>query len=85
MMTMTMVATMAATKNAISIWTLVKRMNHLLRLPDLSSPVDSAQPTEPAGYSPPMPADGQSLLSLNVGRIKPTNAQEETVRDKSCE
>jgi hypothetical protein len=38
-----------------SIMVLVKRMNHVLRVPDLSSPVDSAQPTLPAGYSPPMP------------------------------
>jgi len=38
-----------------SIMLLVKRMNHMFLLPDLSSPVDSAHPTLPAGYSPPMP------------------------------
>jgi hypothetical protein len=46
---------MAAMRKARSICTFVKRMNHLLRDPSLSSPVDSAQPTLPAGYSPPMP------------------------------
>lgn len=51
----TTVATIALMKKARSICTLVKRMNHLLRVPSLSSPVDSAQPTLPAGYSPPMP------------------------------
>lgn len=35
-----------------SIIVFVKRMNHLLREPDLSSPLDSAQLTLPAGYSP---------------------------------
>jgi len=38
-----------------SIMVLVKRMNQVFLVPDLSSPVDSAQPTLPAGYSPPMP------------------------------
>lgn len=35
-----------------SIIEFVKRMNHLLRVPDFSSPLDSAQLTLPAGYSP---------------------------------
>ena len=34
---------------------LVKRMNHMFLVPDLSSLVDSAAPTLPAGYSPPIP------------------------------
>lgn len=38
-----------------SIMVLVNMMNHRFREPDLSSPVDSAAPTLPAGYSPPMP------------------------------
>lgn len=38
-----------------SIIVLVNMMNHRFREPDLSSPVDSAAPTLPAGYSPPMP------------------------------
>lgn len=35
-----------------SIMEFVNRMNQRLRVPRLSSPVDSAQPTLPAGYSP---------------------------------
>lgn len=41
-----------------SIMLLVKRMNQRLRVPLLSSPLDSAQPTLPAGYSP---ADRQTV------------------------
>lgn len=35
-----------------SIMEFVNRMNHRFRVPLLSSPLDSAQPTLPAGYSP---------------------------------
>jgi hypothetical protein len=52
----TIVATMAAIRNARSICTLVNRINHLFLDPSRSSPVLSAQPTDPAGYSPPIPA-----------------------------
>lgn len=38
-----------------SIIVLVNMTNQKLRVPLFSSPVDSAQPTLPAGYSPPMP------------------------------
>lgn len=38
-----------------SIIEFVKRMNHRFRVPDFNSPLDSAQLTLPAGYSPPMP------------------------------
>lgn len=44
---------------------LVKRMNQRLRVPDLSSALASEQPTEPAGYSPPMP-----MPTLGLGRIR---------------
>jgi len=38
-----------------SIMEFVNKMNHMFLEPALSSPVDSAHPTEPAGYSPPIP------------------------------
>lgn len=60
----TTVATIALMKKARSICTLVKRINHLFRVPSLSSPVDSAQPTLPAGYSPPIPAWVSMLFLL---------------------
>lgn len=46
-----------------SIIVLVKMMNHMLRVPDFSSLVDSAQPTLPAGYSPPIPMPTYPKLS----------------------
>jgi hypothetical protein len=78
------VATIAEMKNARSICTFVKRMNHLLRVPSLSSPVDSAQPTEPAGYSPPMPGEVSSYFYFSLGGVI-TDSKEEAVRSKSSE
>jgi hypothetical protein len=46
--------TNAATTKPASIAKFVNQMNHLLRVPDSSSPVLSEQPTDPAGYSPPI-------------------------------
>lgn len=78
----TTVAAMAEMKNPRSICTFVKRMNHLLRVPSLSSPVDSAQPTEPAGYSPPMPGEVSSCFYFSLGGVL-TYSKEEAVRSKS--
>lgn len=48
-----------------SIMVFVKRMNHMFLVPDLSSLVDSAAPTLPAGYSPPMPMPTYLSVSLS--------------------
>jgi hypothetical protein len=45
----TSIGTNALTTKPRSIWKSVAKMNHRLRWPFLSSPVDSAAPTEPAG------------------------------------
>jgi hypothetical protein len=50
-----------------SIIVLVNRMNHVFLVPDFSSLVDSAHPTLPAGYSPPMPMPTCNAIRL-VGK-----------------
>jgi hypothetical protein len=80
-MSTTTVATMAEMKKARSIWTFVKRMNHLLRVPCLSSPVDSAQPTLPAGYSPPMPFVRQSVIVLSLSPYLSNTPSNNTKRE----
>ena len=57
----TTVATMAEMKNARSICTLVNKMNHLFLEPSFRSPVFSAHPTLPAGYSPPIPLSSKPI------------------------
>ena len=67
--------TKAPKTNPQSIMEFVNKMNHLFRVPLLSSPLDSAQPTLPAGYSP---IEGSQLLlgrkRINIeGRVARTS------------
>jgi len=45
---------------------LVNIMNQRFLDPCLSSPVDSAQPTDPAGYSPPIPMPTYVVVNCRV-------------------
>lgn len=61
---------------------LVNKMNHRLRVPFLSSPLDSAQPTLPAGYSPAAcqlrhpttPCHSQAFHAYERGERRTANA-----------
>lgn len=63
-----------------SIIVLVKRMNQRLRVPDFMSPLASAQPTLPAGYSPATHELHSMTIFLNIPPIPTPTKNLQAVR-----
>ena len=84
-MSTTIMAVSADATKPKSICTLVKRMNHRLRVPSLSSPLLSAQATLPAGYSPLFKVSAGKREIETVEDGPDTDAEQEAIGRERCE